>query len=89
MPVIAIRIPKVGELSRKERDEIKPMFNSKGGARLFEDFKRIEKNFPEAAKKIQEKCAAAAEDLIVLVSGSAQSGTQDQAPPARAAIAGK
>ena len=77
LPVIAIRIPKVGELSRKERDEIKPMFNSKGGARLFEDFKRIEKNFPEAAKKIQEKCAAAAEDLIVLVSGSAQSGTQD------------
>ena len=47
LPVVAIRIPKVGELSRKERDEIKPMFNSKGGAKLFEDFKRIEKNFPE------------------------------------------
>ena len=77
LPVIAIRIPKVGELSRKERDEIKPMFNSKGGAKLFEDFKRIEKNFPDAAKKIQEKCGAAADDLIVLVSGSAQSGRQD------------
>ena len=77
LPVVAIRIPKVGELSRKERDEIKPMFNSKGGAKLFEDFKRIEKNFPEAAKKIQEKCRAAADDLIVLVSGSAQSGGED------------
>src|SRR5579864_3739896 len=77
LPVVAIRIPKVGELSRKERDEIKPMFNSKGGAKLFEDFKRIEKNFPEAAKKIQEKCHAAADDLIVLVSGSAQSGRED------------
>jgi aspartyl-tRNA synthetase len=77
LPVIAIRIPKVGELSRKERDEIKPMFNSKGGAKLFEDFKRIEKNFPEAARKIQEKCGAAADDLIVLVSGSAQSGRED------------
>jgi aspartyl-tRNA synthetase len=77
LPVVAIRIPKVGELSRKERDEIKPMFNSKGGAKLFEDFKRIEKNFPEAAKKIQEKCRAAADDLIVLVSGSAQSGRED------------
>src|SRR5438132_385032 len=63
LPVVAIRIPKVGELSRKERDEIKPMFNSKGGAKLFEDFKRIEKNFPEAAKKIQERCRAAADDL--------------------------
>ena len=77
LPVVAIRIPKVGELSRKERDEIKPMFNSKGGAKLFEDFKRIEKNFPEAARKIQEKCGAAADDLIVLVSGSAQSGRED------------
>ena len=76
LPVVAVRIPKVGELSRKERDEIKPMFNSKGGAKLFEDFKRIEKNFPEAAKKIQEKCRAAADDLIVLVSGSAQSGRE-------------
>ena len=77
LPVIAIRVPKVGELSRKERDEIKPMFNSKGGAKLFEDFKRIEKNFPEAAHKIHGKCGAAADDLIVLVSGSAQSGRED------------
>ncbi len=77
LPVIAIRTPKVGELSRKERDDIKPMFNSKGGAKLFEDFKRIEKNFPEAARKIQEKSGAAAEDLVVLVAGSAQSGTHD------------
>ncbi len=77
LPVVAIRIPKVGELSRKERDEIKPMFNSKGGAKLFEDFKRIEKNFPDAARKIQEKCSAAADDLIVLVSGSTQSGSEE------------
>ena len=74
LPVIAIRTPKVGELSRKERDDIKPLFNSKGGAKLFEDFKRIEKSFPEAASKIREKTGAAPEDLIVLVAGSAQSG---------------
>lgn len=77
LPVIAIRTPRVGELSRKERDDIKPMFNAKGGAKLFEDFKRIEKNFPEAAKKVLEKCGAAADDLIVIVAGSAQSGTQE------------
>ena len=46
LPIVAIRIPKVGELSRKERDEIKPIFVAKGGAKLFEDFKRLEKNFP-------------------------------------------
>src|SRR5580692_3115124 len=74
LPVIAIRIPKVGELSRKERDDIKPLFVSKGGARVFEDFKRIENKFPEAGAKVREKAGAAADDLLVLVVGSAQSG---------------
>src|SRR5262249_37320459 len=55
LPIVAIRIPKVGELSRKERDEIKPLFIAKGGAKLFEDFKRLEKNFPEAAAKIRQQ----------------------------------
>src|ERR1700724_1517326 len=85
LPVIAIRIPRVGELSRKERDDIKPLFVAKGGARVFEDFKRIETKFPEAGArvraKIREKARAetgadaAADDLLVLVVASAQTGT--------------
>jgi aspartyl-tRNA synthetase len=77
LPVIAIRTPKVGELSRKERDDIKPLFVSKGGARVFEDFKRIENKFPDAAAKIRTKVGGAPEDLIVLVVGSAQSVRDD------------
>jgi aspartyl-tRNA synthetase len=77
LPVVAIRIPSVGELSRKERDDIKPMFVAKGGARVFEDFKRIENKFPEAGAKIRQKSGAGAADLIVLVVGSAQSGQDD------------
>src|SRR3989440_12808448 len=69
LPVIAIRIPKIGELSRKERDEIKPLLTAKGGAKLFEDFKRLEKSFPEAAAKIRQQSRAEAEDLIVVVAG--------------------
>jgi aspartyl-tRNA synthetase len=79
LPVIAVRIPKVGELSRKERDDIKPLFVSKGGARVFEDFKRIENRHPEAGKKVRDKAAAAADDLIVLVVGPAQSGAKSDA----------
>jgi aspartyl-tRNA synthetase len=71
LPVIAIRIPEVGELSRKERDDIKPLFVSKGGARVFEDFKRIGNKFPEAAVKIAKKTGMKESDLIVLVTGSA------------------
>ena len=74
LPVVAIRIPKVGELSRKERDDIKPLFNAKGGAKLFEDFKRIEKNFPETAAKIRSKSAAQPDDLLVVVAGDGKPG---------------
>ncbi len=77
LPVIAVRTPNVGELSRKERDDIKPMFVSKGGARVFEDFKRIENKFPEAGAKVRQKSGAAESDLLVLVVGSAQSGSDD------------
>jgi aspartyl-tRNA synthetase len=74
LPVIAIRIPKVGELSRKERDDLKPLFEARGGAKLFEDFKRLEKSFPEAAEKIRSRSQAQADDLILVVAAAAGSG---------------
>jgi aspartyl-tRNA synthetase len=83
LPVIAIRTPKVGELSRKERDDIKPLFHSKGGARVYEDFKRIGNKYPEAAAAIAKKAAMEDGDLIVLVAGSAQAGPQTAMPAHR------
>jgi aspartyl-tRNA synthetase len=71
----------VGELSRKERDDIKPLFVSKSGARVFEDFKRIENKYPEAGAKVRAKAGAAADDLLVLVVGSAQPGAHTGAKP--------
>ena len=79
LPVMTIRIPKVGELSRKERDDIKPIFVSKGRAKLFEDFKRLEKSFPEAAAKIREKTGAQADDLILVVAGDGKPGEHKSA----------
>src|SRR6266576_1139527 len=80
LPVIAIRTPKVGDLSRKERDDIKPMFHSKGGARVYEDFKRIGNKYPDAAAAIAKKTGVEEGDLIVLVAGSAQAGPQTAMP---------
>ena len=80
LPVIAIRTPRVGELSRKERDDIKPMFHAKGGARVYEDFKRIASKYPEAAAAISKKTGAEDGDLIVLVAGSTQAGPQTAMP---------
>src|SRR5215472_17520856 len=83
LPVIAVRTPRVGELSRKERDDIKPMFHAKGGARVYEDFKRIANKYPDAARAIQEHAGAREGDLIVLVAGSAQAGPQTALPAHR------
>jgi aspartyl-tRNA synthetase len=83
LPIIAIRTPKVGELSRKERDDIKPMFHSKGGARVYEDFKRIGNKYPDAAAAVAKKTGMEEGDLIVLVAGSAQTGPQTPMPAHR------
>src|SRR5256885_6652779 len=83
LPLIAIRTPKVGELSRKERDDIKPMFHSKGGARVYEDFKRIANKYPDAAAAIAKKTGMSESDLLVLVAGSAQAGPQTAMPAHR------
>ncbi len=70
LPIVAIVIPKVGELSRKERDEIKTMFGERKDAKVFEDIKRLEKSFPEAVAKIRETAKPNAEDLVVVVAGA-------------------
>src|SRR6202034_353521 len=48
----------------------------KGGAKIFEDFKRIGNKFPEAAAAIAKNVGMEDGDLIVLVAGSAQAGPQ-------------
>ncbi len=41
---------------------------------MFGDFKRLEKNFPEAAAKIRQKTGAEADDLLVIVAGDGKPG---------------
>ncbi|HET9839068.1 MAG TPA: aspartate--tRNA ligase [Candidatus Angelobacter sp.] len=72
LPVVVIRIPKIGELSRKERDENRPLFGERKEARLIDDLKRLEKSFPEAVARLRELSSAQPEDLLVLVGGPLQ-----------------
>jgi aspartyl-tRNA synthetase len=69
LPVVALRIPKVGELSRKEREDNHPMFDQKKGAKFIDDFKRLAKSFPEAAVKVRELAGAAEADFVIIVAG--------------------
>lgn len=79
LPVVAVRIPKVGELSRKERDELKTVAPAKPGTKVIDDFKRLEKSFPEAVAKVREKCVPQADDLLVLVAAAAGSDVKPAA----------
>ncbi|MDQ1454349.1 MAG: aspartyl-tRNA synthetase, partial [Acidobacteriaceae bacterium] len=70
LPVIAVRIPNVGELSRKERDDLRLLYPQKlqvQKIKALDDFKRLEKSFPENMAKVREAAGAAEGDLVVLV----------------------
>jgi aspartyl-tRNA synthetase len=69
LPVVAFRIPNVGELSRKEREDNHPLFDLKKGAKFIDDFKRLAKGFPEAAAKARELAGAADADFVIIVAG--------------------
>jgi aspartyl-tRNA synthetase len=69
LPVVALRIPKVGELSRKEREDNHPLFDLKKGAKFIDDFKRLAKGFPEAAAKVRELAGADDADFVIIVAG--------------------
>jgi aspartyl-tRNA synthetase len=69
LPVVALRIPNVGELSRKEREDNHPLFDLKKGAKFIDDFKRLAKGFPEAAVKVRELAGAAEGDFVIIVAG--------------------
>jgi aspartyl-tRNA synthetase len=69
LPVVALRIPGVGELSRKEREDNHPLFDQKKGAKFIDDFKRLAKSFPESATKVRELAGAAEADFVIVVAG--------------------
>ena len=69
LPVVALRIPAVGELSRKEREDNHPVFDQKKGAKFIDDFKRLAKGLPESAAKVRELAGASEADFVIIVAG--------------------
>ena len=65
LPLVAIVTPKAGGLSRKERDELKA-FGTERGLRVYDDPKRLERDYPEAMAKVRERTGATDEDLLLL-----------------------
>jgi len=65
MPLVAVHIPKTGQLSRKERDELKA-YGQERGLRVYDDAKRLERDFPEPMAAVRKRLDSAEDDLILL-----------------------
>src|SRR5260370_12553709 len=65
LPLMAIHIPKTGALSGKERDERKA-YGTERGLRVFDDAKRLERDYPAAMPRVRERTGAAEDDLLLL-----------------------
>jgi aspartyl-tRNA synthetase len=63
--LVAIHIPRVGQLSRKERDELKA-FGQERGLRVLDDLKRLDRDYPEQMAKVRERVKPADDDLLML-----------------------
>src|SRR6185437_2060605 len=71
LPLVAIRIPSVGILTRSERDALKD-FGKERGLRVFDDLKRLDRDFPAAMPVIRERIGAEEDDLILLATWSGE-----------------
>jgi aspartyl-tRNA synthetase len=67
LPLVAIHVPKTGALSRKERDELKA-FGTERGLRVFDDAKRLDRDFPDPMSRVRERAGSAEDDLLILAS---------------------
>jgi aspartyl-tRNA synthetase len=69
LPLVAIHVPAAGQLSRKERDELKA-FGQERGLRVYDDPKRLERDFPSQMAKVRERVQPGEFDLTILAGGS-------------------
>ncbi|HEV8416270.1 MAG TPA: aspartate--tRNA ligase [Bryobacteraceae bacterium] len=65
LPLVAIRIPKVGSISRKERDELKASGQERG-LRVYDDPKRLDRDFPDQMNAVRARIGASEDDLLLL-----------------------
>ena len=65
LPLVAIHVPGAGAPTRKERDELKA-FGHERGLRVFDDAKRMDRDFPEQMACVRQRCGAGENDLLLL-----------------------
>ena len=65
MPLVAIRVPGCGGLSRKEREPLRE-FAIERGIKCFDDMNSLEKKLPGPVSAVRKQAGATADDLVLL-----------------------
>jgi aspartyl-tRNA synthetase len=65
LPLVAIVVPQAGGASRKERDELKAL-GAERGLRVYDDAKRLERDFPAPMAEVRALTGAGPDDLLIL-----------------------
>jgi aspartyl-tRNA synthetase len=71
LPLVAIHVPQIGPLSRKERDEIKASGQERG-LRVFDDLKRLDRDYASAMEKVRERVKPSGDDLLMLANSTGE-----------------
>ena len=67
-PLVAIRIPDVGQLTRREREQFRD-FASEQNLRVFDDFRGLTKKMPDQMQAVRDRLSANDDDFLVLATG--------------------
>ena len=68
-PLVAIRTPSVGQLTRREREQFRE-YAVEQNLRVFDDFRGLSKKMPTQMQAVRERLGADEQDFLVLVTGS-------------------
>ena len=67
-PLVAVRTPSVGALSRREREQFRD-YAKELNLRVFDDFRGLTRKMPDQMAVVRERLDAGADDFLVLVTG--------------------
>ena len=67
-PLVAIRTPEVGQLTRREREQFRE-YAAEQKLRVFDDFRGLSKKMPTQMQAVRERLGAEEQDFLVLVTG--------------------
>jgi aspartyl-tRNA synthetase len=65
-PLAAVIIPRTGQISRKERDDLKAL-GPERGVRVYDDMKRLDRDFAGPMAEVRKRTGTTDDDLLFLV----------------------